>query len=38
MGKQKFTQKRRPYKKYNLADWKWEDIFFKIDELSLKMN
>jgi hypothetical protein len=38
MGKQKFTQKRRPYKKYNLADWKWEDIFFEIDELSLKMN
>jgi hypothetical protein len=38
MGKQKFTQKRRPYKKYNLADWNWNDIFLEIDALALKMK
>lgn len=38
MGKPKFTEKRRPYKKYNLAEWKWVDIFLEIDKLSLQMN
>ncbi len=38
MGKQKFTQKRRPYKKYNLAKWKWDDIFLEINKLSLTMS
>jgi transposase len=31
LRKPKFTKKKNPYKKYQLADWNWEDIFFELD-------
>ena len=31
----KFTEKRRPYKTYNNAKWKWIDIFIEIDQLKI---
>lgn len=29
----KFTKKRRPYKSYLNAEWKWEDVFIEIDKI-----
>ena len=29
----KFTEKRDPYKSYNLAKWNWNDVFLEIEEL-----
>ena len=34
MRKQKFTEKRRPYKKYLSAKWNWSDVLEEIFELS----
>jgi len=31
----RFTKKRRPYKKYLKAPWKWIDIFAEINLLKL---
>ena len=31
----KFTTKKRPYKTYNDAIWKWNDVFIEIDNLKL---
>jgi hypothetical protein len=31
LRKPKFTKKKNPYKKYQLANWNWEDIFLELD-------
>jgi len=31
----KFTEKRKPYKTYNNANWNWNDIFIEINELKI---
>lgn len=31
--KPKFTEKRNPYKKYQLAKWSWKDVFLEIENL-----
>ena len=31
LRKPKFTKKKNPYKKYQLADWNWEDVLLELE-------
>ena len=33
LRKPKFTKKKSPYKKYQLAEWNWEDVFLELESI-----